>query len=76
MRLELQRLSAAYGDTTVLRDADLIVPDGRAVALLGPNGAGKTTLLSVVSGLLPPRWPKTSACSRRPGMKISRSSEP
>jgi branched-chain amino acid transport system ATP-binding protein len=55
MRLELQRLSAAYGDTTVLRDADLIVPDGRAVALLGPNGAGKTTLLSVVSGLLPPR---------------------
>jgi branched-chain amino acid transport system ATP-binding protein len=38
----------------VLRDVDLVVPDGSVVALLGPNGAGKTTLLRVASGLLRP----------------------
>jgi branched-chain amino acid transport system ATP-binding protein len=55
MRLELAAVSAAYSDTVVLRDINLIVPEGKVVALLGPNGAGKTTLLSVVSGLLRPR---------------------
>jgi branched-chain amino acid transport system ATP-binding protein len=55
MRLELAGVSAAYGDTVVLRDIHMIVPEGRVVALLGPNGAGKSTLLSVVSGLLDPR---------------------
>jgi branched-chain amino acid transport system ATP-binding protein len=51
----LQHITAAYGDSVVLRDVDLVVPDGAVVALLGPNGAGKTTLLRVASGLLKPR---------------------
>src|SRR4051812_1621398 len=51
---ELREVSAGYGDTTVLRDVSLAVPDGSVVALLGPNGAGKTTLLRVASGLLKP----------------------
>ena len=55
MRLELEGITAAYGDTVALRDVSLVVPDGKVVALLGPNGAGKTTLLSVASGLLRPR---------------------
>jgi branched-chain amino acid transport system ATP-binding protein len=55
VRLELDRVTAAYGDATVLRDVSLVVPPGSVVALLGPNGAGKTTLLSVASGLLRPR---------------------
>jgi len=55
MRLELDRVTAAYGDTIALRDVDLTLPTGSVVALLGPNGAGKTTLLSVASGLLRPR---------------------
>ena len=55
MRLELSGVTAGYGDTVVLRDVDLVVPDGTVVALLGPNGAGKTTLLSVASGLVRPR---------------------
>ena len=55
MRLELDCISAGYGDSVVLRDVSLVVPDGSVVALLGPNGAGKTTLLSVVSGLLAAR---------------------
>ena len=55
MRLELRAVTAGYGQTTALRDIDLIVPSGTVVALLGPNGAGKTTLLSVASGLVPAR---------------------
>jgi branched-chain amino acid transport system ATP-binding protein len=54
MRLELHRVTAAYGDTIAVRDVTLVVPDGSVVALLGPNGAGKSTLLSVASGLLQP----------------------
>src|SRR5687768_10873926 len=54
MRLELDGITAAYGDSIALRNVSLTVPTGKAVALLGPNGAGKTTLLRVASGLLPP----------------------
>ena len=53
--LVLDRISAGYGDTTVLRDVTLAVPDASVVALLGANGAGKTTTLKVLSGLLRPR---------------------
>ncbi|MCW2614458.1 MAG: livF [Frankiales bacterium] len=52
--LELRAVDAGYGDTTVLRGVDLVVPDGAVVALLGANGAGKTTLLRTASGLLNP----------------------
>src|SRR5207247_2852255 len=41
--LELRNVTAGYGDTTVLRDVSIVVPDSTVVALLGPNGAGKTT---------------------------------
>ena len=52
--LELQRITAGYGDVPVLRDVSLKVADNTAVALIGANGAGKTTLLRVASGLLLP----------------------
>jgi branched-chain amino acid transport system ATP-binding protein len=51
---ELRSITAGYAGSTVLRDVDLMVPEGSVVALIGPNGAGKTTLLRVASGLLPP----------------------
>ena len=38
---ELQHITAGYGDTTVLRDVSITVPDSTVVALLGPNGAGQ-----------------------------------
>ncbi|MGE0880274.1 MAG: ABC transporter ATP-binding protein [Acidimicrobiia bacterium] len=52
--LELQNITGGYEDTIVLRNVELVVPDGSVVALLGPNGAGKTTLLRMASGLLSP----------------------
>jgi branched-chain amino acid transport system ATP-binding protein len=52
--LEIESIIAGYGDTVVLRDVSLSVPDSAVVALLGPNGAGKTTLLRAASGLIKP----------------------
>jgi branched-chain amino acid transport system ATP-binding protein len=53
--LRLSRVTAGYGDTTVLRDVDFQVGDGEVVALLGPNGAGKTTLLRAATGFVKPK---------------------
>jgi branched-chain amino acid transport system ATP-binding protein len=52
--LELNGVTAGYGETVVLRDVTLSVPDSKVVALLGPNGAGKTTTLRTASGLIKP----------------------
>jgi len=48
--LELDGVSARYGQIQALRGIDLSVEDGEIVALLGANGAGKTTTLRAVSG--------------------------
>jgi branched-chain amino acid transport system ATP-binding protein len=52
--LEIEHVTAGYGDAVVLRDVTLSVPDATVVALLGPNGAGKSTTLRVASGLIRP----------------------
>jgi branched-chain amino acid transport system ATP-binding protein len=52
--LEVQNVTAGYGDVTVLWDVSISAPAGSVVALLGPNGAGKTTLLRTISGLIKP----------------------
>jgi branched-chain amino acid transport system ATP-binding protein len=49
--LEIQGLSAWYGEARVLGDVSLSVNKGEVVTLVGRNGAGKTTLLRSVMGL-------------------------
>ena len=51
--LNIENISAGYGDLQVLFDVSLHVNDGECVALVGSNGAGKTSLLSVIGGHLP-----------------------
>jgi branched-chain amino acid transport system ATP-binding protein len=51
--LEVEALSAGYGDLTVLRDVTFQVPADGCLAVLGPNGAGKTTLMKAIAGALP-----------------------
>ncbi|MFY0477879.1 ABC transporter ATP-binding protein [Achromobacter marplatensis] len=52
--LEIDAVSAAYGNIRALQDVSLKVPQGAIVALLGANGAGKSTTLNVVSRLVTP----------------------
>jgi branched-chain amino acid transport system ATP-binding protein len=54
MKIELSRVSAGYGRSSVLRGIDLAVPSGDFRLVLGPNGAGKTTMLNAIFGILRP----------------------
>jgi branched-chain amino acid transport system ATP-binding protein len=49
--LQVEALSAGYGDAVVLSDISFGLADGQALALLGRNGTGKTTLINTLVGL-------------------------
>jgi putative ABC transport system ATP-binding protein len=52
---ELRAVSKAYslggGEVHAVRDLDLAIVAGDAVAIVGPSGSGKTTLLQLLGGL-------------------------
>jgi branched-chain amino acid transport system ATP-binding protein len=52
--LEVDQITAFYGDLQALFGLTLQVQSGEIVTLIGANGAGKTTLLRVISGLKHP----------------------
>lgn len=52
--LRARGLRRSFGRVRVLRDVDLTLAAGEALAVAGPNGAGKTTLLRVLAGLMRP----------------------
>ena len=49
--LQVEGLSAGYGEATVLAGISLALGDGRSLALLGRNGTGKTTLINSIVGV-------------------------
>lgn len=53
--LQIANLNQYYGESHILWDVALQVPDGACVCLMGRNGVGKTTLLKAIMGLLPIR---------------------
>jgi branched-chain amino acid transport system ATP-binding protein len=48
--LRLRGVRAGYGETVVLEDVDVALPERGSLAVLGRNGVGKTTLLATVMG--------------------------
>jgi len=53
--LRIDGLNQFYGESHILWDIDLAVPEGSCTCLMGRNGVGKTTLLKCLMGLLPAR---------------------
>jgi branched-chain amino acid transport system ATP-binding protein len=50
LALELEQISAGYGETVVLEKVDLALKDGETISIIGRNGVGKTTLIATVMG--------------------------
>ena len=48
--LQLQDVTKAFGEKTLLEHVTWQVGDRDCVGLCGPNGAGKTTLLKMLAG--------------------------
>ena len=49
--LEIEGLTAGYGDAVVLESISLTIEQGGELAILGRNGVGKTTLMLTLMGL-------------------------
>jgi branched-chain amino acid transport system ATP-binding protein len=52
--LKVQGLNTYYGDSHILRGADIEIPAATSVGLLGRNGMGKTTLIRSLMGYVRP----------------------
>ncbi|MGH9106655.1 MAG: ATP-binding cassette domain-containing protein, partial [Acidimicrobiales bacterium] len=50
--LDIERLTVALGETTVLSSVSVQVGQGGWLGVVGPNGAGKSTLIRAVVGLV------------------------
>jgi iron complex transport system ATP-binding protein len=53
--LSVERVTAGYEKTPVIRDVAFSIPAGAIMGVVGPNGAGKTTLFRTISRVLKPR---------------------
>lgn len=49
--LEFNHLTFRYGDTEVLHDINLRIPEGTSLAIVGPTGSGKSTLINLIPRL-------------------------
>ena len=54
--VELQNIRFSYdGETDVLKDISLAIPQGQTVAFVGPSGGGKTTLANLIPRFFDPK---------------------
>ena len=49
-----ENVSKHFGQTRVIDQLNLTIPDGKFTVLVGPSGCGKTTLLRMIAGLETP----------------------
>src|SRR5260221_10101564 len=52
--VEVDQVWFGYDERRILKDINLVVPQGKVVAIMGLSGCGKTTLLRVIGGALLP----------------------
>lgn len=63
----LEKVTAGYGEKTVLREVSLTLEEEGITALTGPSGEGKTTVLRLLAGLEQP-WSGRVYAARRPAV--------
>ena len=57
--ITFNNVSKRYGDTVVLSEIELEIPNEQTTVIVGQSGSGKTTLLRMVNGLIKARLRKT-----------------
>ncbi|MCB1493614.1 MAG: ATP-binding cassette domain-containing protein [Rhodobiaceae bacterium] len=53
--LEVRGIEVGFGESTVIKGLDLVVPKGEILGVVGGSGTGKTVLLRAILGLVPRR---------------------
>lgn len=66
--VDLQHVSKAYGSTTVLKDINIEIEQGKFYTLLGPSGSGKTTICGLLRAFSMSL--KAIFCSRASGLMM------
>ncbi|HEU4965816.1 MAG TPA: betaine/proline/choline family ABC transporter ATP-binding protein [Bacilli bacterium] len=52
--VEFRGVRKQYGDTAVIENLNLQIPEGNIVVLVGPSGCGKTTTMKMINRLIEP----------------------
>ncbi|MDR0139341.1 ABC-F family ATP-binding cassette domain-containing protein [Metabacillus idriensis] len=52
--IELENVSKAFQDRTLMTNVDYLVVPGERLGIIGPNGSGKSTLLNIIAGRIQP----------------------
>jgi phosphate transport system ATP-binding protein len=47
--LKIEDFCAYFGDTQILKNVDLAIPENKVTAIMGPSGCGKTTLIRCIN---------------------------
>ena len=50
--VNVENLRVSYGDHTVLKDVNFVIPHNKITIIIGPSGCGKTTLLRSLNRLI------------------------